>query len=321
MHGAGKLPEAQMTEPLVAGRAVQPDGFVYFLPSGAATSHGIEIDLRAMFAELWRSRWLVIVVSLLATCAGLAYALLAQPRYRAEVVLVPVDNDPTSKLMSQFGGLASLVGVNVGNANDAEPFAVLQSREFTATFVERHALLPVLFHRKWDPATQGWTGPEKKWPDVRDGVKFFGERVRRIVQDRKTGLVTISMTWTDPQLAARWAGDYVRDANEQLRARTVARAQANVDYLKAQIAGTSLVALQQPAGKLLELELQKLMLARSDPQFAFRVVDAPQVPKKPVSPRRKLAVVGAFVIGFMLACLYVIVRLLARQAGAAARTA
>ena len=315
MQGADEMPEIKKADSLVAGRSLQPDGLVYFLPSNAASTGAIEIDLRAMFAEIWRNRWLILLVSVLTTAAGLAYALLAQPRYRAEVVVVPVDSDPTSKLMSQFGGLASLVGVNVGNANDVEPLAVLQSREFASLFIEQHALMPVLFYRKWDTSAQRWTGPESKWPDVRDGVKVFSERVRGISQDRKTGVITISMTWNDPRLAARWAGDYVHDVNEQLRSRTLARAQSNVDYLKAQIAGTNLIALQQPAGKLLELELQKLMLARSDPQFAFRVVDAPQVPKKPFTPRRKLAVVGAFVLGFMLACAYVVMRLLVRQAG------
>ncbi len=124
-----------------------------------------------------------------------------------------------------------------------------------------------------------WTGPKSKWPDGRDGVKVFNERIRRVLQDRKTGLITISVTWNDPQLAARWAERLVHDVNEQLRTRTIARSQANVNYLKSQIAGTDLVALQQPAGKLLELEMQKLMLARSDPQFAFRVVRVPRSPR------------------------------------------
>jgi uncharacterized protein involved in exopolysaccharide biosynthesis len=198
--------------------------------------------------------------------------------------------------------------------------AVLQSREFATYFIEKHQLLPVLFARRWDAAAGAWRGPKSKWPDSRDGVKIFNERVRRVMQDRKTGIITITVTWKDPQLAANWAKAVVDDVNERLRTRAVARSQANVDYLKAQIAATEVVALQQPAGKLLEMEMQKLMLANSDPQFAFRVVDEPRAPKKPLTPRKKLVVVGAFTVGLLLTCLFVVMRLLVRQARSASRS-
>jgi uncharacterized protein involved in exopolysaccharide biosynthesis len=314
MQDAADMPEVKQTDGVVAGRALQPDGVVYFLPSGHPGPASLDIDLMVMFGELWRSRWLVMFVTLLATISGVAYALLAQPYYRAEVAVIPVDSDPTNKLMSQFGGLASLVGVNVGTANDAEPMAVLQSRQFAAYFIEKHGLLPILFAKKWDRTARTWRGPQSKWPDSRDGVTFFNERVRHVMQDRKTGIITITVTWKDPQLAASWAQAIVDDVNEQLRTRTIARSQANVNYLKAQIAATDVVALQQPAGKLLELEMQKLMLANGDPQFAFRVVDEPRAPKKPLTPRKKLVVAGALIVGFLLTCLFVVVRLLVRQA-------
>ena len=314
------MPEAKRADEVVAGRALRPDGVVYFLSPGQPEPASLNIDLRAMFEELWRSRWLVIAVSVLATVVGVAYALVAQPYYRAEIAVIPVDSNPTNKLMSQFGGLASLVGVNVGAANDAEPMAVLQSREFATYFIEKHQLLPVLFAARWDATARTWRGPKSKWPDSRDGVTVFNERIRRVLQDRKTGVITITVTWKDPQLAANWAKAIVDDVNEQLRTRTIARSQANVNYLKAQIAATDVVALQQPAGKLLELEMQKLMLANSDPQFAFRVVDESRAPKKPLTPRKKLVVVGALIVGILLACLFVVVRMLVRQARSASRS-
>lgn len=315
------MPEVKRTDEVVAGRTLRPDGVVYFLPPGQLEAASLNIDLRAMFEELWRSRWLVMAVAMLATVTGVAYALLAQPYYRAEVAVIPVDSDPTKQLMSQFGGLASLVGVNVGTANDAEPMAVLQSREFATYFIEKHQLLPIFFAAKWDATARKWRGQKSTWPDSRDGVIVFNERIRRVTQDRKTGIITITVTWKDPQLAASWAEAIVLDVNEQLRSRTIARSQANVNYLKAQIAATDVVALQQPAGKLLELEMQKLMLANSDPQFAFRVVDVPQAPKKPLTPRKKLVVAGALIVGVLLACLFVVVRLLVRQARSASRGA
>lgn len=295
------------------GAAIQqpaglPDGIVYFLPPDRAGRESGEIDLIAMLRALWDSKWLIAVVTALFAIGGLAYAYSAQKWYRAEVVVVPVETDPTSRLMSQFGGLANLVGVNVGNSNDAEPMAVLQSREFVRNFIERHKLMPVLFPRKWDAARGQWLGPQDEWPDVRDGVRLFDERVRRVILDRKTGVVEIWIEWRDPKLAAEWANAYVADVNATLRARTIERSQANVDFLRGQMAGISLVALQQPIGRLLELELQKLMLARSNAQYAFRVVDAAEIPNRATKPRKKLVVAGALFLGAFLSVLIVLAR-------------
>lgn len=48
---------------------------------------------------------------------------------------------------------------------------------------------------------------------------------------------------------------------------------------------TNLVALQQAIGRLLENELQKLVLARGNEEFAFRVIDTAVAPRK--KPRKK----------------------------------
>lgn len=296
-----------------------PDGVVYFLPPKEFGRSSGELDLRALVQALWSSRSLIAGVTLLFTLVGVAYALTAQKWYRAEVVVVPVESDPTSQLMSQFGSLANLVGVNVGGPTDAEPLAVLQSREFARDFIERRHLLPILFARRWDATHSRWLGPREKWPDVRDGVRFFDKRVRRIVQDRKSGLIEVWMDWKDPVLAAEWADAYLSDANERLRDRSIKQSQANVDYLRSQMADMNLVSLQQPVGRLLEIELQKLMLAHSSAQFAFRVVDAAEIPKRPTRPWKKLIIAGAFFLGAFLACLFVTVRQALRQDRATAQ--
>jgi uncharacterized protein involved in exopolysaccharide biosynthesis len=302
-----------ITQARDAPLASSPDAVVYFLPADHAHPANAEIDLRAMFKALWAGRRLIAVVTLVFTLAGVAYALLATKWYRADVVVVPVQEDATSRLMSQFGGLANLVGVNVNSNNEAEPLGVLQSRELARDFIVRHGLMPVLFAKKWDAEHRQWIGPRHKWPDVRDGVRLFDEHVRRVYQDRKTGLVTITINWKNPKLAADWANQMVADVNARIRARTIEQSQANVDYLREQIASMNLVALQQPASRLLEMELQKLMLARSNAQYAFRVVDVAAVPKRATSPHKRLVVVGAFFLGALLASIYVTLRHVLRE--------
>jgi uncharacterized protein involved in exopolysaccharide biosynthesis len=190
-----------------------------------------------------------------------------------------------------------------------EALAILRSRDFTRAFIEEQQLLPVLFAEKWDSQNQRWLDEDsEKWPDVGDGVRYFSGSLRKISEDRETRLVTVAVEWTDPELAALWTELLIQRLNDYMRLRTLDEAQANVEYLQAELAATSGVAMQQAVGRLLEREHQKLMLARGNKEFAFRVIDSPEVPDSPVRPNRRLMVIVATIFGGMLAVFFVLAR-------------
>lgn len=274
---------------------------VYVMPEQALIgSAGDEISLRELWAVLWKGRWQIIAVTALFAIAAVTYALLASEWYRAEVLLVPADEKAATSLGGQLGGLAALAGVSVGGGGDsAEAVAVLRSREFAREFIEDFELLTVFFADDWDAEQQRWRvrDPERV-PDARDAVKHFHERILRVSEDRATRMVTLAIEWTEPDVAADWANALVRRLNIRLRERALREAEDNVAYLQAEIARTNVVTLQQSIGRLLESELQKLMLARGNEDFAFRIVDAASPPKERVRPKRTLiAVIGTLLGG------------------------
>ena len=71
---------------------------------------------------------------------------------------------------------------------------------------------------------------------------------------------------------------------------------------------TSLVALQQSISGLLESEMQKLMVARGNSEYAFRVIDRAEVPRVKSKPRVLLIVAVAMVFGGMLSVFAVLMR-------------
>jgi len=115
-------------------------------------------------------------------------------------------------------------------------------------------------------------------PDVRDAVQYFEKRVRRVSEDRKTGLVSLVIEWKDPEAAAEWANELASQINRQTRERALETASSNIAYLQSEMKATSVVSLQQAIGRLLESEMQQLMLARGNEEFAFRVIDRAMVP-------------------------------------------
>jgi len=270
-----------------------------------------EVDLLEITRMLWVDRWFVVGVALLFACLGAAYAWLATPWYRAEVLLIPAEsmtNQGLAAQLGQFGGLAGLAGINLGSSDKAEPLAILKSRDFAASFIEQRQLLTVLFANRWDAAAQKWRSRGDRVPDVRDAVHYFEKRVRRVSEDRKTGLVSLVIEWKDPEAAAEWANELASQINRQTRERALETASSNIAYLQSEMKATNVVSLQQAIGRLLESEMQQLMLARGNEEFAFRVIDRAMVPKRSFKPKRLVAIVGAPVVGVFLAIFILLVR-------------
>ena len=199
--------------------------------------------------------------------------------------------------------LASLAGVNIGGGGDQEPLAVLRSKSFAREFITEQNLMPVLF------AGMKSDGPP---PDIRDAVRIF-EGIRSVSDDKKTGLVTLGIRWKDPETAANWANLMVQRLNSRLRTQALAESQRNVDFLQKEMAATSVVSLQQSMGRVLEGEMQKLMLARGNEQFAFKVIDPATPPKHRDAPKRSLIAIVATLAGGFLGLLAVFLRKAIRE--------
>jgi uncharacterized protein involved in exopolysaccharide biosynthesis len=267
---------------------------------------GDEVSLLELWLILWNSRWHIVGITAVFAILSVPYALMQTEWYRADVLLTPAEEKSTSGLVRQLGGLVGLAGVSVGGDGNAEPLAILQSRDFTTMFIEEHGLLPILYADTWDPETETWISdaPEGQ-PDMRDAVRLFRENILSVSEDGVTGLVSLAVAWTDPRLAAEWADLLVDQLNEHLRQRALLEAEANIKYLEEELGATNVFTLQQSIGRLLESELQKVMLAKGNEEFAFRVIDRAQIPKKRFKPNRTLIVIVATFLGGMLSIMFV----------------
>lgn len=287
---------------------------VYAIPLDQAMveAAGDELDIFRLWEILWESKWIICAITAVFALAGVAYALLATEWYRAEVLLAPAQEKSIPGGLGQLGGLAGLAGlagISIGGGGTAEPVAVLQSREFASKFIEDLDLVTVVLADDWDAEQKRWKDADPEdWPDIRDAVKYFEEEVRSVSVDKRTGLVTLDIEWTDPVVAAEWANLLVRRLNERMRARALVESERNVQYLREELNSTNVVSLQQSIGRLLEAELQKLMLARGNEEFSFRVIDPATPPKKRESPKRALVVLAATILGGLLTVIGVYVR-------------
>lgn len=271
--------------------------------AGMLQTNGDEFDFRPLIRLVWSNRWLVMAIAAVFGLLGASYAFLAPPWYRAETVLAPSERASPSGVaaqLSQLGGLASIAGLSIAAPNKEVPLATLQSRAFAEGFIEEQRLLTALFAEEWDSEMQAWRVAPDQVPDIRDAVRYFLKKVLRVTEDKRTGLVTITVDWTDPDEAARWANLLSSRINEQTREIALAEAKRNLEFLRDELSKTQLVSMQQSIGRLMESELQKYMLARGAVDYSFRVIDPATVPKKRHRPKRALTVALSLMLGVVV---------------------
>lgn len=283
--------------------------------SGNASA-GSVLDLQGLL-RLLRRRWLWLLtsVAMLSTVMGAA-AFLLHPVYRSSTVLMPVDParagaGAVGSMLGQFGGLASLAGINLGSsgAETEVTLAVLKSRAFTERFIREHGLMPVLYADRWDSQRKQWLGEETSWPTLAQAAKYMDRELRVVSYDRRTGLVTVQVDWTQPELAAEWVNGMIAQVNEEMRERARTEASAALVHLQKELEGTQAVETRAAVSRLIEAQVNQKMLANVSTEYAFRVIDRamPADAKDPVRPRKALMIAVGAALGSLLGLLAIII--------------
>lgn len=275
-----------------------------------STSDGLEI-----FRIIWAGRRTVFYAVLVTVLIGTGFAFIATPFYTAEVTLIANETEAGMDLPMGVSGLASLAGIQIGSSGDTtELVATLRSRVVVEAMIIEKDLMPILFADEWDANLKQWKSDQAEdQPDLREGVELFVEDIRLISEDTATGLIKLEVYWSDPVLAAEWAGSLVSTANERLRERDLAASSRKLIYLNEQLEKASLVELRLVLSSLIESEIQTAMIANAETEYAFKTIDPPRVPFEHSFPDRPLVVFASLLLGLASGMLLVFLRSLTAE--------
>ena len=244
---------------------------------------------------------LLLVLAALGGAGGAGASYLFTPMFKADAVLIPSEellglNEIGG--LGSLGGLASLVGLGKNGNKENEAIETLKSRALLRAYIEVNGLLPIIFHDRWDSSAKKWkVDSQGRVPTLEDGFKKFDDRILNVVENHKTGLISISVTWEDPALAKKWVDGLIDAANDRLRTRAVDRSTRTLEYLEKISTSISAMEVKATIYKLIESEIKKQMIIAGGKDYAFRVVDPPVLPERKVSPRRALfLVLGALIL-------------------------
>ena len=263
-----------------------------------------------LIVHLRREKRLIFGIAIATIIGAILAAVLIRPVYRTTATLIAADDSAAAtmgvgSMLGGLGSLASLAGVNFGSDQQkVEAEALLQSRQFTEAFIRDENLLPRLFSRRWDAENKAWIIGlmHRQPPTLFDGFTLFDEHIRDLTEDKKTGIITLTIDWTDREEGARWANELVHRVNESMRQRAIREAEASIELLSNRLESATEVELRQAISSAIEIYVKQRTLASVRTEYAFRVIDPAMPPDGDdfVWPQRTVFLVLAPFVGFGL---------------------
>ena len=193
-----------------------------------------EINLREYWHMLLRRRWFIVRTVCAAVVLTVVVTLLLPNIYQSKAVLIPLGK-PTNSLQSALGELGSLLPI--GMASTENPairlLAILQSRTLAEDVIQRLDLMPLLFASDWDATEKRWQTDEP--PTMAEAVKTMQEEVVGSAWDELKGIITLTVEYTDAELAAAIANAYVEALQRSLNENAFTLAKKNRVFIEVQL--------------------------------------------------------------------------------------
>ena len=295
-----------------------------------------EIDLRELFSVLWAGKVKIIAITAVFAVASVIYALSVPNQYKATALLAPAQSDGggLSGALGQLGGLASLAGVSIGGGESSESQIaqeIMKSWSFVEGFIADNDLAVEVY------AAEGWSkgsnelqinqdaydsegsewlieddsgvvGPPSSW----QLFKAFSDKLS-VSEDKKSGLVSVSIEYYSPQIAKQWLDLYISAINKHMQERQVEKVSNNISYLEAQIGKTSIAEMREVFYTIIEEQTKNKMVAEASPDYAFVAVSPSMVPEEKSQPKRASICILGTLLGGMFSVLLVLVMHYARK--------
>ena len=264
------------------------------------------LNFMELIQIVWRGRRVLVISVAVCLAIGIGLALFLPEKFESSATVVLANSKGPGGL-GQFADLASVAGIDIGGGGpSSQPLAVLKSDSLLKELIDTRNLLPILFASKWDDKAKQWSVAGDKIPDDRNGVEYFRKNIRTVIEEKKSGTITINVKWTNRDQAALWCNDLVRLANARMRREAIQQAADMTTYLESELGTNSNVAVQQAIARVIETQLEKVAFAKANEQFALKFVDEAVPARKRSSPHITLIIGFAFFAGLFLGIMSII---------------
>jgi len=266
-----------------------------------------ELDLAGLLKILALYKRFIFSFVAATILSGVVYVLNAPNVYKVQALMLPVSLDGVNNgsYSDEISGLASMVGISIGNnsssAGGNQALATLMTKNFLNDFIQESSLKPVLFSGQWNKKDKSWV---EKEPSNLSAARLLLDMLDIFVDPKdKTMKVELSLKWKNPNDTAKMAdilNNLINYLNISEKKRVLFESKRNISFLEKELEKTDILEFKVMLYGLIEHEVSNTMLANVRDDFVFRVIDPATKPIQPESDKKALIIVLSIVLGFFL---------------------
>ena len=291
-----------------------------------------EIDLKELFLALWRGKYIVFLVTILAIVFASFHLRNSERQYSVQIVLKPVVVEASRPNLSGLSGLASLAGISLPSSSSSD-FTTYLSLIFSEEVAERiftnKELVVKLFAKEWNSDAGSFkaplsgkisnflqivkgalTGSEKRKyiPPNPKRLSMLIAEIFDISVDKKTGFISITTETSQPDVMVELISNATQETDNLLKKRFFIIAEDTLEFYYKKLLTSRSPEHREALAKLISAEDQKLMLASKSSNFVAELLTAPSVSLYPTSPKSRSVLALGLVLGFFLGLAIVLIR-------------
>jgi uncharacterized protein involved in exopolysaccharide biosynthesis len=264
-----------------------------------------DFDIPGGIVLLWRGRYRIVAITMIAGVLGLLYSLYATPVYLADTIIAPKENKSSSggmPFLSQMGSLGGLgVQFGLGNASLDRLEYMARSRDLAERVILDFDLLPKMFPKRWNVSAKAWKAGMR--PDMWEATESLREHRIAITPNSKKGVLILTFKAPDSTFSAQLANYYLVTLNKKIREDVLKEADNNRRFLEGQLAETADPLLREKIQNLIGMEIEKSMLVSTK---SFDILQTPVVPRIRSAPKRKMMVALSLLAGMAIGFMFVL---------------
>lgn len=295
------------------------------------------LDFYDLITIIWNRKYLLLVIISIFSAASVFYSLSLEDYYKSSSLLAVSSNESQNSSLSQYAGLASMVGVNLpiqASENKTDlAIETLRSKDFFKYLIESndHMLRDIFAaesydfrndkinydSRIYDVDKSVWTRkvnyPLSSKPSYIESHEFFIKEILRISHDQDSGYITLSIEHFSPIFAKDLLEIMIKELNTQIRKRDLIEANKAVEFLLNERKNTSVKSITDAIDSLIESQLRTIMLSEIKEDYIVKIIDSPHVPYKKSKPSRVIVCFIGFLIGLIFSILYILLNYLRHE--------
>ena len=275
-----------------------------------------EIDLRELFATIWKHKLFIAVFTFIVTSLAIVYALSKPNEYKVYTLLAPQEASKGMNL-GGLGALASMAGVNVGGGSGVTPDIAFSTLLNDYAFMKNFILKNQLDKKLSNPNLEknyifalGYNGIYKLFHsnaknNNKDQTFTYYKELKSNLQvstDKKTSLITVAYTSASRRLAKEILTEFLRDATQELVRRNLRDINAKVEKYKQELQKTNNLELKSELAKLISSLIKQKVYIDASKYYKVKVVTDSYIPDvhDKAKPKRALIVIVAFITSIIL---------------------